>query len=223
MLEAVRHQAPKNAIGKQYSSVSSMTVELRTDAQCRRYRCSGRCIHAILVVLSSGGLRRGRGFGRELCAEGQVQCNVYDLLLPQLADHFIPLDSSLLHDAARPASAAADACTDVDVCIFFVGSSMIAVHEQAGPGEAYSLWSATTESEGFDRSHIKLPGSQEEIIKVTMAPTYAMCMHFLLSPFSFPLSPFFCLFSPLSFLISDCFLSSLYILLYQPRCMCACE
>ena len=52
------------------------------------------------------------------------------------------------------------------MCIFFVGSSMIAVHEEGGPGGVYSQWSATTESEGFDRSHIKLPGSQEEIIKV---------------------------------------------------------
>ncbi len=63
--------------------------------------------------------------------------------------------------------AVADACTDRDVCIFFVGSSMIAVHEQQGPGNAYAMWSGTTESEGFDRSHIRLPGSQEEIIKVT--------------------------------------------------------
>ena len=55
------------------------------------------------------------------------------------------------------------------MCIFFVGSSMMAVHEQTGPGEAYTLWSATTEGEGFDRSHIKLPGSQEEIIKVIVA------------------------------------------------------
>ncbi len=61
----------------------------------------------------------------------------------------------------------ADACTDRDVCIFFVGSSMIAVHEQQGPGNAYAMWSGTTEAEGFDRSHIRLPGSQEEIIKVT--------------------------------------------------------
>ena len=53
---------------------------------------------------------------------------------------------------------------------------MIAVHEQAGPGEAYSLWSATTESEGFDRSHIKLPGAQEEIIKVHTALTCAQSM-----------------------------------------------
>lgn len=68
-----------------------------------------------------------------------------------------------------PVSAAADACTDVDVCIFFVGSSMIALHEEAGPAGGYSMWSATTESEGFDRSHLKLPGSQEEIIKVTAA------------------------------------------------------
>ena len=60
----------------------------------------------------------------------------------------------------------ADACTDRDVCIFFVGSSMIAVHEQQGPGNAYAMWSGTTESEGFDRTHIRLPGSQEEIIKV---------------------------------------------------------
>ena len=71
MLEAMRHQAPKNAIGKQYSSVSSMNVELHTDAQFRRYRCSERCIHAILVVLGSGGLRGGRGFGREVCPEGE--------------------------------------------------------------------------------------------------------------------------------------------------------
>ncbi len=63
--------------------------------------------------------------------------------------------------------AVADACTDRDVCIFFVGSSMIAVHEQQGPGNAYAMWSGTTEGEGFDRSHIRLPGSQEEIIKVT--------------------------------------------------------
>ena len=97
----------------------------------------------------------------------------------------MPLNSSLLHHAARRACAAAGACTDVDVCIFFVGSSMIAMHEQTGPGETYSLWSATTESEGFDRSHIKLPGSQEEIIKVTAASTSAMRMHFLLSPFFF--------------------------------------
>lgn len=43
---------------------------------------------------------------------------------------------------------------------------MIAVHEQQGPGNAYAMWSGTTEGEGFDRSHIRLPGSQEEIIKV---------------------------------------------------------
>lgn len=67
---------------------------------------------------------------------------------------------------AVPACAAADACTDVDVCIFFVGSSMMGVHELGAPGGGYTLWSATTEGEGFDRSHLKLPGSQEEIIKV---------------------------------------------------------
>ena len=44
---------------------------------------------------------------------------------------------------------------------------MIAVHEQQGPGNAYAMWSGTTEGEGFDRSHIRLPGSQEEVIKVT--------------------------------------------------------
>ena len=60
----------------------------------------------------------------------------------------------------------ADACREVDVCIFFVGSSMIKTHEQAGPADMYTMWSGTTEGEGFDRSHIKLPGSQEEIIKV---------------------------------------------------------
>ncbi|KAL0032947.1 hypothetical protein WJX77_007980 [Trebouxia sp. C0004] len=66
---------------------------------------------------------------------------------------------------------AINACTDRDVCIFFVGSSMIAVHEQQGPGNAYAMWSGTTESEGFDRSHIRLPGSQEEIIKAAAVNT----------------------------------------------------
>lgn len=66
---------------------------------------------------------------------------------------------------------AINACTDRDVCIFFVGSSMIAVHEQQGPGNAYSMWSGTTEGEGFDRSHIRLPGSQEEIIKAAAVNT----------------------------------------------------
>ncbi len=69
----------------------------------------------------------------------------------------------------KVSGAVADACTDRDVCIFFVGSSMIAVHEQQGPGNAYSMWSGTTEGEGFDRSHIRLPGSQEEIIKVILS------------------------------------------------------
>ncbi|KAL0044695.1 hypothetical protein WJX82_005750 [Trebouxia sp. C0006] len=66
---------------------------------------------------------------------------------------------------------AINACTDRDVCIFFVGSSMIAVHEQQGPGNAYAMWSGTTEGEGFDRSHIRLPGSQEEIIKAAAVNT----------------------------------------------------
>ena len=43
---------------------------------------------------------------------------------------------------------------------------MITVHEQQGPDNAYTMWSGTTEAEGFDRFHLKLPGSQEEIIKV---------------------------------------------------------
>lgn len=133
------------------------------------------------------------GGGERGC--GQVQHKVLKLLSLQLDYHVMLLNSSLLHDVARLTCAAAGACTNVDVCIFFVGSSMIAVHEQAGPGEAYSLWSATTESEGFDRSHIKLSGSQEEIIKVTSASTYAMCTSFLLS------SSVFCLFSSLYILL----------------------
>lgn len=66
---------------------------------------------------------------------------------------------------------AINACTDRDVCIFVVGSSMIAVHEQQGPGNAYAMWSGTTEGEGFDRTHIRLPGSQEEIIKAAAVNT----------------------------------------------------
>lgn len=84
-----------------------------------------------------------------------------------------------------PVRAATDACTDVDVCIFFVGSSMIAVHEEAGPRGGYSMWSATNEGEGFDRSHLKLPGSQEEIIKVASGsltyPAYPWVMGACLS------------------------------------------
>ena len=33
----------------------------------------------------------------------------------------------------------AGACTDTDVCIFFVGSSMITVHGQQGPDNAYIM------------------------------------------------------------------------------------
>nr|QOL01198.1 putative extracellular protein TR9_010 [Trebouxia lynnae] len=66
---------------------------------------------------------------------------------------------------------AINACREVDVCIFFVGSSMIKTHEQAGPADMYTMWSGTTEGEGFDRSHIKLPGSQEEIIKAAAVNT----------------------------------------------------
>ncbi|KAL3158805.1 hypothetical protein ABBQ32_011532 [Trebouxia sp. C0010 RCD-2024] len=72
---------------------------------------------------------------------------------------------------APDSEGAINACTDVDVCIFFVGSSMIAVHEEAGPRGGYSMWSATNEGEGFDRSHLKLPGSQEEIIKAAAVNT----------------------------------------------------
>lgn len=61
---------------------------------------------------------------------------------------------------------AINACTDTDVCIFFVGSSMMSVHEQEDPKGQYMMWSGTTEGEGFDRTHLRLPGSQEEIIKV---------------------------------------------------------
>ena len=46
---------------------------------------------------------------------------------------------------------------------------MITVHEQQGPNNAYTMWSGTTEGETFDRFHLKLPGSQEEIIKVCVA------------------------------------------------------
>ena len=63
---------------------------------------------------------------------------------------------------------AINACTDADVCIFFVGSSMIAVHEQEDPNKQFVMWSGTTEGEGFDRTHLRLPGSQEEIIKACL-------------------------------------------------------
>lgn len=46
---------------------------------------------------------------------------------------------------------------------------MIKTHEQTGPADLYTMWSGTTEGEGFDRSHIKVPGSQEEIIKVMLS------------------------------------------------------
>ena len=101
MLSVVLHHQSLLAwlpIEKQYSSVSSMTIELCTDVQFCRYRCSGRCIHAILVVLGSGGSRGGRGVGREVCPEGrgQMQCKVYNLLSLQVGYHTIPLDSSAL-------------------------------------------------------------------------------------------------------------------------------
>lgn len=43
---------------------------------------------------------------------------------------------------------------------------MIAVHEQGDAKGQYVMWSGTTEGEGFDRTHLRLPGSQEELIKV---------------------------------------------------------
>ena len=61
----------------------------------------------------------------------------------------------------------ADACTDADVCIFFVGSSQITYHSTVGPDNSYSMWSAITESEGLDRRDLLLPSNQDELIKVT--------------------------------------------------------
>ena len=77
---------------------------------------------------------------------------------------------------------AINACTDTDVCIFFVGSSMIAVHEQEDSKGQYMMWSGTTEGEGFDRTHLRLPGSQEEIIKVRGALS-AFKTHFVQAQF----------------------------------------
>lgn len=47
---------------------------------------------------------------------------------------------------------------------------MIAVHEQQDPAGQYVMWSGTTEGESFDRTHLRLPGSQEELIKVPLMP-----------------------------------------------------
>ncbi len=60
----------------------------------------------------------------------------------------------------------ADACTDADVCIFFVGSSQINYHSTMGSDNSYSMWSAVTESEGLDRRDLLLPSNQDELIKV---------------------------------------------------------
>ena len=60
----------------------------------------------------------------------------------------------------------ADACSDADACIFFVGSSQINYHSTMGPDNSYSMWSAITESEGLDRRDLLLPSNQDELIKV---------------------------------------------------------
>eukprot|EP00884_Botryococcus_braunii_P013666 jgi/Botrbrau1/222/Bobra.0022s0201.1 len=66
---------------------------------------------------------------------------------------------------------AANQCSQADVCILFLGLSAINDHRNRRPEDTFTTWAPISESEGWDRDHLKLPHPQMDMVKLVVQQT----------------------------------------------------